>query len=315
MENNLSDEIIYALTAAPQFGSSPQAHCYAACSSGLMRSTDGGKTWHHAFESLNLPDPVPVTTAFLPLDPSSTPTVLAGLVGGILRSQDGLTGWERLPLPLPPPAISAIIASPNYAQDNILFAATLEDGVLWSSNRGDHWINWNFGLLDLNILSLCISPAFGEDETLFAGAQSGVFRTTNGGRAWREVDLPIGYDAVLSMAVSPGFKQDGIVFAGTEMKGLLCSSDGGDTWQQIAPETITGSVNAILLDPDFPSRPEILVLVDGTALYSADQGITWQTWQPEITQDREVTAVFAPNGFQTGKPALIGMVGGDIHLV
>jgi photosystem II stability/assembly factor-like uncharacterized protein len=312
MENNLSDEIIYSLTSAASFGVDPQAHCYAACSTGLKRSTDGGKTWQSAFDSLNLTEPVPVTTALLPPGSSSQSLVFAGLVGGLLRSHDGLTGWESIQLPQPPPAISALIASPNIAQDDILFAATLEDGVLWSSNNGERWINWNFGLLDLNIFSLAISPAFVEDETLFAGAQSGLFRSTNGGRAWREVDLPVGFDAVLSLAVSPNYKEDATVFAGTETKGLLRSRDGGETWEQVAPQNFAGSVNAILVDPEYPDVPELLAVVDGVALVSEDDGLTWRAWQPEFIQEREVTAVFAPHGFRTGKPALIGLIGGEI---
>lgn len=69
----------------------------------------------------------------------------------------------------------------------------MEDGIFRSANRGERWSPWNFGLLDLNVLALAISPCFESDETIFAGTESGIFRSTNGGRAWREADFPLSW--------------------------------------------------------------------------------------------------------------------------
>lgn len=237
------------------------------------------------------------------------PTVFAGLNGAILRSSDGGTNWQRSRLPSPPPAISTLVISPNYAEDGIIFAGNNEDGVLVSNDRGKNWIFWNFGLLDLHILCLAISPDFAMDETLFAGAESGLFRSTNGGRAWKEVALPIGFDAVLSLAISPRFAQDNTLFIGTENNGLLVSRDRGRSWIPPIESTSEAPVNQILLSPATSAKQEILILYGGGLLISKDGGKTWKPWQTKKLGSRNVTAVLACHGTEEG--VLVGFEDGN----
>jgi photosystem II stability/assembly factor-like uncharacterized protein len=184
--------------------------------------------------------------------------------------------------------------------------------VLFSFDRGNRFDTWNFGLLDLNILCLAISPNFAEDETLFAGTQSGIFRSTNGGRAWREVDLPVGYETVLSLALSPDFAQDGILLAGTETRGLLLSADRGENWRQVGEDIFTMAVNAVILPPNFATRKEILALHGGSLFHSADCGDTWSPWREKTLADKDVSAVLALNGFSSGDFVLVGFANGYI---
>ena len=69
-------------------------------------------------------------------------------------------------------------------------AGTLEDGVFSSTDRGGRWGAWNFGLFDLNVLCLALSPTWTRDETVYAGTETGLYRSTNGGRAWRHSGFP-----------------------------------------------------------------------------------------------------------------------------
>ena len=285
---------------------------FAARNSGLYRTDDTGRTWQIAYQLLNLSEPLPTLTVAISPDFEHDPRVFAGLSGGIFRSLNGGQSWENVPLPSPPPVISALELSPNFEQDGIVFAATLEDGVLVSADRGHHFGAWNFGLLDLNVLCLAISPDFARDETVFVGAQSGVFRSTNGGRAWREVDLPMGYEAVLSLTLSPHFVHDGILLAGTETQGLLISTDAGESWQRLGADVFTEAINAIQLPPDFTIRPEILTLHAGTLIHSADRGKTWKLWREDILAGQEVTAILAPDGFGAGCLTLVGLINGNV---
>ncbi len=189
------------------------------------------------------------------------------------------------------------------------FAGTNEDGVLVTSDRGRNWISWNFGLLDLNILCLALSPDFKADETLYAGAESGLFRSTNGGRAWKEVPLPAGFDVVLSLAVSPNFAQDNTLFAGTENKGLLVSQDRGKSWRLAGEGTRDQPVNHIILSPRAPTR-EIIILHGGTLMISRDGGASWKWWKKKLVGTRNVTAVLAER--VPGGEALIGFEDGSI---
>ena len=289
-----------------------KADYFAARVSGLYRSSDGGKSWASAFDSLHLQkDPSALAVAVSP-DLEDDPSIFVGLNGGILRSPDKGHHWESALLPSPPPVISSLAISPNFIQDGIVFAGTFEDGVLRSSDRGRHWHAWNFGLLDLNVLCLAISPYFANDETLFVGTQSGIFRSTNGGRSWREVSLPIGFDAVLSLALSPSFDRDATLFAGTENQGLLHSHDGGQTWEKLSKSILKEPVNAIVLTPNFNDRPDILILHGSSTLVSYNGGKNWKSWRSDRLAKKAVTAICAPLGFAPQSPALVGCADGEI---
>ncbi len=178
---------IYALAASPEF-----AHdgiCFAASQGGLFRSEDGGATWRPAYGGIAVTGPVPTTVVAVPPAFPGDRTVFAGVEGGILRSLDGGHAWSSASLSEPSlrlrPIVSALEISPDFERDGVLFAGTMEDGVFRSADRGASWVAWNFGLLDLNVLCLAVSPDFANDETLVAATESGLFVSTNGGRAWR----------------------------------------------------------------------------------------------------------------------------------
>jgi len=314
-QNNISRlDYIYQFSGSGKSNRS-KADYFAARVSGLYRSSDGGKSWTSAFDSLKLQkDPSALAVTVSP-DLEDDPSIFVGLNGGILRSPDNGRHWESALLPSPPPVISALAISPNFIQDGIVFAGTLEDGMLCSSDRGGRWYARNFGLLDLNVLCLAISPGFANDETLFVGTQSGIFRSTNGGRSWREVNLPIGFEAVLSLAISPSFDRDATLFAGTENKGLLYSHDGGQTWEKMSKSILKEPVNAIVLTPDFNARPDILILHGGSPLVSYSGGKIWKPWQGDTLANRVVTAIYAPYGFATQSPVLVGCADGAILLL
>ncbi len=270
--------------------------CFAARASGLFRSRDQGRTWESAYASLQARERLPTTSVVLAPDFEHEPSVFAGLNGAILCSYDGGEKWQRGRLPNPLPAISALVISPGYAEDGMIFAGTSEDGVLVSRDRGRSWAGWNFGLIDLQVLCLAISPCFGVDETIFAGTASGLFRSTNGGRAWREVALPIPADAILSLGLSPAFGEDSTILAGTENCGLLASRDRGKSWQLTSKATCEAPVNQLMITGG-PGVKKAAILLGDDLLRSIDGGQTWKPWKAQHTHGRGVTAaaVLAPH--------------------
>lgn len=303
-------DLVYALAASPGFAQ--DGICFAARQSGLYRSEDGGGTWHCVYDSLNLENDLVTTAVAVSPDFESDRSVFAGTQGAVLCSVDGGENWKVASLASPPPVVSAMAASPSYVEDGTLLVGTMEDGVFLSSDRGSRYHRWNFGLLDLNVLALVISPAFAEDETLFVGTESGIFRSTNGGRAWREVSFSIDYAPVISLAISPNYADDGVLFAGTESSGLFLSSDKGQTWSRLGGDAVMDAVNAIVLSPEFPDKPSVLVALSTALLISRDGGQSWTSWRRGLELPQGVSAVAAPQGLAADAPLLVGLIGGDV---
>jgi photosystem II stability/assembly factor-like uncharacterized protein len=308
-------EIAFALAASPGFAQ--DQICFAGYGSGLYRSEDGGLTWQYAYQELDPPEPLATLVVAVSPGFEQDRTVFAGVAGGVLRSVDGGTSWQVAALTsTPPPLVCSLVISPAYARDGTLLAGTFEDGVFRSANRGHDWTAWNFGLLDLNVLSMAISPGFGEDETLFVGAESGVFTSTNGGRAWREVEaFAPQWAPVLSLALSPGYAHDGTLFAGTESHGLLRSCDRGASWEQLGDELTIDAVNVVILTPEYPDKPDLLVLVGNVLLVSRDGGQSWSDWEGGVDIETDVASVIAPLGLDPGAPLLVGRAEGGVLAV
>ncbi|MCY3780929.1 MAG: hypothetical protein OXG78_11515 [Chloroflexi bacterium] len=265
-----ADDAPYALAASPEFAR--DGICFAACGSGLYRSQNGGERWELLrTSSESVTTAVAVSPAF-----EQDRSVFAAVKGGVLRSSDGGETWFTTPFAAPPPLFSSLIASPNFERDGFLLASTLEDGVFSSSDRGLRWQPWNFGLFDLNVLCLALSPAWIDDETVYAGTETGLYRSTNGGRAWRHTGFPAEFPPVLCMTCIDD-RRNGVtrILVGTEGHGMLASWDWGEAWERVATDLISGAVNQLHVRPYDAGGLVVFALAEDGILYSDDAGRSW----------------------------------------
>lgn len=284
--------------------------CFAARDFGLYKSGDGGRTWHSAYERLQLARPLPTTSVLVSPEFAVDRRVYVGVHGGILCSPDGGATWQ--PATVPEQLLPTCFAvSPAFAVDNTLFVGTLEHGVLRSGDRGSYWEAWNFGLLDRSVFALVVSPGYGSDRTVFVGTESGLFRSTNGGRAWRELFLPCETEAVLSLAISSSYQLDGTLLAGTESAGLFASNDRGNTWVEVGNFS-DAAINAILIDNTYSADRSIAVLYGGALHCRTLENMQWHTWDDKALTGRQITALAAPAGLARGATLLAGVDGDSI---
>lgn len=236
------------------------ATLYAARTSGLHATDDGGATWRSLYSAL---DVSPATYA-LAVAPDGR--LFAGVRGGLLISPDAGRSWRLVALPEPAPLVSALAVAPT--QDGALvLAATLDDGIFRSDDGGTSWAAWNFGLLDTRVLCLAVSPAFTADQTVIVGTEEGAFRSANSGRSWH--DLRFDAAPVQHVAFGPDART---IYAATEAGGLYVSRDGGDTWARLAASTLTDAVNTVHV---LPSGGLLVATPD--ALWRSDDGDDWRT--------------------------------------
>lgn len=207
---------------------------YIAKVSGLYCSDDMGQSWRRITDDAPT-DGSPVTAVAV-----HDKAILAGLNGGVLRSVDAGMSWHVIALSAPPPLVSALVMSPNFENDGIAFAGTAEDGVFITSDYGESWMSWNFGLIDLDIYCLALSPNFANDMTLYVGTETGLFCSRNAGKSWHDLPFPMTDAPVLSMAITPA----GQIVLGTEDNGLFVSDDNGQTWLPI-PTVERGTIHTI----------------------------------------------------------------------
>lgn len=275
---------------------------YAARQSGLSRSVDGGVTWQDAFTSLDDLQPSPVTAIT-----AHGNTVLAGVKGAVICSQDAGENWNIVGLASPAPTVTAIVISPNFSEDSTALLSTADDGVFVSTDGGASWTAWNFGLIDVHVFALAFSPNYDVDKLIVAGTESGLFFSKSGGRGWNELPFPVSAAPVLSLAFSPTYAADGIIFAGTEATGLYIYADHGAHWQPVDHPLISGAVNALITDEQ---SSQINVLLEDQVVYSVDSGVTWQPSTFAIPAGKlPMSMCLHP----TNKPSLLlGFADGDI---
>jgi photosystem II stability/assembly factor-like uncharacterized protein len=191
--------------------------------------------------------------------------ILAGAADGIARSVDEGMTWNGAAM-TQPAQIGQIVLSPSFQADGAAFAATMQDGVLCSTDQGVHWQSWNFGLLDLETVALAISPRFPLDETVVVATVRGIFRSVNAGRAWRELPAPEEALPFSSIAFAGA-----MLVAGSESEGLYYSQDGGMTWTKRSSFK-SGQINAVAVSPN---GKVIAVATPMVVATSSDEGVNW----------------------------------------
>ncbi len=297
-DQRLQQDFVYALAKS-------RAVLYAARASGLYRSQDSGAVWHKvdAFPDGN--DPFSATAVI-----AQDNEVFAGVNGGVIYSEDDGAHWKFAALPSPPPRITALAVSPNYAEDGFIAAGTAEDGVFISTDRGLNWAAWNFGLIDHAVYALAISSRFAVDRTLFAGTETGLYRSQNGGRGWRELPFPTESAPILSLALSPTFESDGTLYAGTEQHGLYVSRDFGLNWAQIKGNMQSSVVNAIHISRTAHTNSVIWLLLEDQVISSSDAGLSWESQISPIPSGKQAISMLPLSTASGG--ILVGFADGDI---
>lgn len=272
---------------------------FAATQSGLFRSVDTGNSWQ-----LVLPLPqAGAQFAFSHVRLTTTYGVDGRVIaayadrqtpaGALYQSTDFGATWQ--PLTTFTQTVTALALSPNFAQDQTIFAILGGSNVLHqSTDGGQHWQQHRFGPEEyFDGFGLAVSPNYATDHTLFATGFGTVHRSTDGGVTWAALDT---YGITYGLAVSPAYAQDRSVWAtyrfiegpgdDTPESAVIGSVDSGATWARTAsglPGFYEPFVRSVAVSPNYAQDQTLFTALSGQLLAtpthalfrSYDRGASW----------------------------------------
>lgn len=192
--------------------------------------------------------------------------IFVGASDGIAFTDDEGASWTAALLP-GSLHVSQIVPSPAYASDRLVFAATMQGGVLRSADGGVTWGFSNLGLSDPEAGVLALSPRFPFDHMLVAAVNTGAFISRNLGRTWS----PLPIEAVAMPVSGFAWSRDALL-VGSETRGVYHSADFGHTFAKRATFR-SGAVSAMAASPD---GGRVLLVTPQVVAWSEDHGATWQ---------------------------------------
>jgi photosystem II stability/assembly factor-like uncharacterized protein len=248
---------------------------------GVLKSTDGGKTWQSANNGLGN---LYVGTLFM--HPDNPDILLAGTGnnaypngGGVYLTTNGGTSWQQMMTDENINAVEFSTASPDIAY------AGSAGAVYRSEDRGRTWQkvstgNEGWGAPGVRAgfpIDFQVDPR--DANRLFANNYGGGnFLSTNGGRTWTIASDGYTGAQVRAIAVDP--TAPGTVYAAAR-SGFFASDNGGNSWVGLNnPPAFNLEWNAVGVDPSNPQHVLAGNNWDPVLLQSRDGGRTW-TWTPQ----------------------------------
>jgi photosystem II stability/assembly factor-like uncharacterized protein len=209
----------------------------------LCRSDDSGRTWQTVVDATTIAEP---SAFYVPYEVlAATKEVVLGTQRIWLGPATNTTGaqWRAISDVLGPDGVISAVASAAGATKTVVYAATTDgqayrNGDIHATDVLAGWIPIKHNLPNDRVYAAIAVDPSSENVAYVAvqGFGTGhLYRTDNAGSAWRDVTPAI-------------------------------AGDGG-------PEQIDTPVNAILIDPAFPS--EVYIATDIGVMVSTDRGTKW----------------------------------------
>jgi photosystem II stability/assembly factor-like uncharacterized protein len=258
---------------------------------GILKSTDGGRTWSSINEGLTS-----LAVNGLVMDPRNSQVLIATmgkasgflneereLNGAVFKTTDGGQNWRKVYPPTDREVRYSAVAFAPSDPDIVYVDAGTE--VLRSSDGGDTWQRFRMQPEDAyrdTPIALAVHPE--HPELIYMNAYGGgVFRSDDGGRTW--VDASVGYTGSQSWDVATHPMNPDFVLVGSK-NDVHVSFDRGRTWQgRNTPWVAISMTLAVAVDPTNPDRILIGHEMYGCIRRSETGGQTWKYALPDLGEE------------------------------
>ncbi|MEO5618146.1 MAG: hypothetical protein ABIS67_10275 [Candidatus Eisenbacteria bacterium] len=201
----------------------PNRFWAAAFGSGVFRTTDGGATWTSYRTGL-----VNTFVRCLAVQPNHSDSLYCGTNDGVFISVNGGVSWNKLLST----SMSVRSLTIHPIRTGTLYAGTYGSGVYKSLNAGQSWAQINLGLVNTSVRDVALHPTKPETLLVATGTGGGIHRSYNGGFTWAQVP-----DTTATLGAAEQIRWDVLnplrIYVAELERGVLKSSDGGNTWVRI----------------------------------------------------------------------------------
>jgi photosystem II stability/assembly factor-like uncharacterized protein len=184
-------------------------------------------------------------------------------------------------------AVTGLYLSPDFSNDQTLFATVRTLGVAKSTDAGESWTLANIGLDPVNAwreqteahrtamdVELAMPDNFDKTGWLAAGTTAGLYFSTDGGGTWKNSGASEVNGSIEAIAVSPEFEKTRTIAVSVKGKGLFISSDSGETFDRPSGIPID-RIRYLAFSKRYPRDHTLYAASDENLYRSVDGGARW----------------------------------------
>jgi len=208
---------------------------YAATTTGIFKSQDGGHQWTEQMRGMTEINFV----VSLAIDPQRPNLLYAGTSGGVYRSRNGAGRWEKVTTGMVPPdtkmasmalGINSLVIHP--VKTDTVYAGTTK-GLFQTVDQGEHWKRIGKRLEDAYISGIQVDPT--NPQILYVATSEGVQKSLDGGETWTLMNIGLKTMSIRTIQLDQHHPRT--LYIGTNGSGLYRSVNGGETWTHLPLST------------------------------------------------------------------------------